>query len=157
MEEISASKFQGQHAGQFRYESWCSATKTEIQCGCFPRNFAKFQNSYFQNNFWELLLKIKQEGERRVVTFVVSGFYMFQVSYLLSYETIFFLRNFCIEEPFNLDYIIHFYKPKKGLSCAIFTLKILVEKYLVGQMIKVLPGNLSTCNLSWLRYNTISQ
>ena len=76
------------------------------------------------------------------MTFVVSGFYMFQVSYLLSYETIFFLRNFCIEEPFNLDYIIHFYKPKKGLSCAIFTLKILVEKYLVGQMIKVLPGNL---------------
>ena len=62
------------------------------------------------------------------MTFVVSGFYLFQISYLLSHETIFFLRNFCIEEPFTLDYAIHFYKPKKGFSRAIFTLKILVAE-----------------------------
>ena len=35
--EITASKFPGQHAAQFifcRYESLCSATKTEIHLGC---------------------------------------------------------------------------------------------------------------------------
>ena len=39
-----------------------------------------------------------------------------------------FSTNFCIEDSFNLDYVIHFYKPKKGFSSAIFTIKILVAE-----------------------------
>ena len=45
LREKTASKSQGQHAGQFnsfRYESPCIATKTEIHRECFPWNFAKF-------------------------------------------------------------------------------------------------------------------
>ena len=45
LREKSASKSQGQHAGQFnsfRYESPCVATKIEIHRECFPWNFAKF-------------------------------------------------------------------------------------------------------------------
>ena len=44
-QEITASKFQGQHAVPFnicRYEGLCPATKTKIHSGYFPRNFAKF-------------------------------------------------------------------------------------------------------------------
>ena len=39
-----------------------------------------------------------------------------------------FSANFCIVEPFNLDYVIRFYKPKKELSGAIFTIQVLVAK-----------------------------
>ena len=31
-------------------------------------------------------------------------------------------------EPFNLDYVINFYKPKKEPCCPVFTIKILVAK-----------------------------
>ena len=37
-----------------------------------------------------------------------------------------FSTNFHVAEPFNLDYVIHFYISQKGLSCPVFTIKILV-------------------------------
>ena len=43
--EITASKFQGQHAPQFNFckcVRLCPATKTEIPFECFPWNLAKF-------------------------------------------------------------------------------------------------------------------
>ena len=39
-----------------------------------------------------------------------------------------FSTNFHIAELFNLDHVIRFYKPKKELSSAIFTIKILVAE-----------------------------
>ena len=53
--ETTASKFQGQHAAKFkfyRYKGLYPATKTKIHRWSFPRNFAKFQNSYFLEYFW---------------------------------------------------------------------------------------------------------
>ena len=41
-----------------------------------------------------------------------------------------FSTNFHIAEPFNLDYVIYFYKPKKGLNIPVFTIKILVAEIL---------------------------
>ena len=38
--------------------------------------------------------------------------------------------NFCRAEPFSLDYVINFNKPKKGLSFLVFTIKILVSEIL---------------------------
>ena len=51
-------------------------------------------------------------------------------------------------EPFNLDYVINFYKPKKEPCFAVFTIKILVAKCLVAirQLIKVLPDSLPCVN-----------
>ena len=39
-----------------------------------------------------------------------------------------FATNFRIAEPFNLDYVIRFYKLKKELSSSIFTIKALVAE-----------------------------
>ena len=70
---------------------------------------------------------------------MVSGFQFFHM------KQCFFSTNFRIVEPFNLDYVIHFNIPKKGLSSLVFNIKILlVETF--GQTIKVLPGNLSFIN-----------
>ena len=59
--------------------------------------------------------------------------------HLLSHETISFLHK-CLysrAEPFNLEYVIRFYKPKKKLSGAIFTIKILVAKtFGLGRQLK---------------------
>ena len=63
--EISASKFQGQHATQFsRYEGLCPATKTEIHCGFSNGILQKFRAASFKNNFGGLLLKRKQRRRR---------------------------------------------------------------------------------------------
>ena len=51
---------------------------------------------------------------------LVSGFHYFQGSY--------FPTNFRVAKPFNLDYVIHFYKPKKGLTSPVFIIKILVAE-----------------------------
>ena len=61
-----------------------------------------------------------------------------------------FSTNFRIAEPFNLDYVIHFYILNTGLSSPVFPINILVVEYLVAvrQVIKELPGNLSPGNLS---------
>ena len=48
-----------------------------------------------------------------------------------------FSINFCITEPFNLDYVVRFYKPKKELDSAIFTIKFLVvETFGLGRQLK---------------------
>ena len=57
-----------------------------------------------------------------------------------------FSKNISIAEPFHLDYIIHFYIPKKGLSGPVFTIKILLADIAIRQIIKVLPRNLSDLN-----------
>ena len=67
-----------------------------------------------------------------------------------------FSTNFCTAKPFNLNCIIHFYKPKKGLSTInlrkglvpFFPIKILMTEILVAirQIIKILPGNLPRVN-----------
>ena len=45
--------------------------------------------------------------------------------------------NFRIAEPFNLDYVIRFYKLKKELSSAINTIKLLVaEAFSLGRQLK---------------------
>ena len=55
--------------------------------------------------------------------------------------------NFRIEEPFNLDYVIHFYIYEKGLSSPVCTIKVLMaEMFGFRQIIRVLPGNLPRVN-----------
>ena len=58
--EISASKFQGEHAAQFRYGGPCSVTKTEIHRECFLQNF---RTASFENNFGVLLLEEEKDVE----------------------------------------------------------------------------------------------
>ena len=56
--------------------------------------------------------------------------------FIKSWNNLFF-TNFRIVEPFNLDYVIRFCKPKKELSYAIFTIKILVaETFGLGTQLK---------------------
>ena len=109
--EIPASKFQGQHAGQFRYGGLCSTTKTKIHRESFLRNF---RTTTFENNFGGAASEKKTESRRRMCS------------------------NSCgFTEPFNFDYAIRFYKPKKELSSAIFTIKILVaETFSLGRQLK---------------------
>ena len=86
------------------------------------------------------VLKRKQ---RRVcaLNFVVWGFDFFQGIYFLSHETIFFVYKFSHGEAFQflflfqfLSNVIGFYKFKKELSSAIFTIKILVaETFRLGR------------------------
>ena len=57
--EISASKFQGEHAAQFRYSGPCSVAKTEIHHGCFLQNF---RTATFENNFGRLLLEEEKDA-----------------------------------------------------------------------------------------------
>ena len=48
-----------------------------------------------------------------------------------------FSTNFHVAEPFNLDHVFRFYKTKKELSGAIFTIKILVaETFGLGRELK---------------------
>ena len=84
--EISALKFQQQHAAQFRYDGLCSETKTEIHCGCFLRNF---RTATFENNFGGL----EEEND---------GFRCLLFSrHILSHETIFFLHKFLYSGAFQ--------------------------------------------------------
>ena len=51
-QEITASKFQGQHATQFnRFEGLCLATKADIQRGFSNEILRKFRAASFENNF----------------------------------------------------------------------------------------------------------
>ena len=77
-----------------------------------------FRTATFDNNFGELLLKRKQSRRR---AFVISDFHFFLGSYLLSHKTVFFLHKFSLSGAFQFDYVIHFYKPKKGLSSPDFS------------------------------------
>ena len=53
-------------------------------------------------------------GESREVALEVPGFHFYQDSYSVMKQSSFSI-NFHIANIFNLDYVIHFYKPKKGI------------------------------------------
>ena len=57
----------------------------------------------------------------QVFTFSRTVIYEFMKQYSFS-------TNFCIVEPFNWNYVIYFYIPKKGLTSPVFTIKILVAE-----------------------------
>ena len=73
----------------------------------------------------------KTGGEGCAGTLVVSGSQFFWENMKQSFST-----NFRIAESSNLDYVIHFCKPERGLSGPVFTIKILVAEifdcYLAG-------------------------
>ena len=87
--EITASKFQRQHATQFnRYEGLFLATKAEICCE-FSNGICKIfeqlvSRIFLDGYFW----KENRAGEGHAVTLVVSGFHT--VIYLLCHETMCF-------------------------------------------------------------------
>ena len=64
-QEITASKFQAQHATLFNiYESLCPATKAEIPRGFSNGILQNFRQASFENNFGGLLLERKQRWRR---------------------------------------------------------------------------------------------
>ena len=93
--EITASKFQGQHAAQFsfcRYEGLYPPTKTKIH-RVLPIEFCKILEQLLS----KIILRDCVWKENRVnrETLLVSGFHFFQGSYfILSHETMFFLHKF---------------------------------------------------------------
>ena len=87
-QEITTSKFQGQHAAQ------------KPTAGVFHRIFQNFRTATFENNFGGLFLKRKKRSRRHICKL------------LKKYS---FLTNFL-----HLDYVIHIYKQKKGLSSLVF-------------------------------------
>ena len=130
--EISASKFQGQHATQLsRYEGLCPATKTEIHCGFSNGILQNFRAASFKNNFGGLLLKRKQE-EKDVqwpLWFQVFTFSR-RAIYLLSHEAMYFLYKFLHSRSFQLELyyqfllggattMCHFFHPSVHLLCII--------------------------------------
>ena len=111
--EITASKFQGQHAAQFnfcRYEGLCPVTDAKIHRGFSNGILQNFRTATFENNFGKLLLKKTPRSRGNRVTIMVSGFQVVST-------------NFRIAEPSNLDYVIHFCIPKKRLSSPVITIK----------------------------------
>ena len=65
--EITALKFQGQHAAQFnfnRYEGLCPPTKHKSTAGVSDGILQNFRTATLENNFWGLLLKRKQRKKR---------------------------------------------------------------------------------------------
>ena len=83
IEDISSSKFQGQHAAQFnRYENLSPATKTEMHRRFFNGILRNFRGTSFENNFWGLLLKRKQRRRRTRSDPCGFRFSLFQGSYL---------------------------------------------------------------------------
>ena len=92
----------------------------------FPIEFCKMLEQLLRRiilggYFW----KENKEEEGRALIVAVSGFHFFQGSYFLSHERMFFLH---MAELFNLNYVMHFYIPKKGLSSPVFTIKNLVAE-----------------------------
>ena len=145
----TASKFQGQHAAQFnfcKYEGLCSASETAIQREFSNENLQNFRTTTLENNFWKAASEKKTEKEKDTqwpLQFQVFTFCVAVIHWVMKQCS--FSTNFHTAELFDLDYVIHFYIPKKGLGSPVFNIKILVVKYLVviRQIIKVLPGNLS--------------
>ena len=64
--------------------------------------------------------KKKNGGKGHAVTFAVSGFHFFQGTYSQVMKQSSFSTNFCIVELLSLNYVIRFYKPKKGLFLSRF-------------------------------------
>ena len=92
--EITASKFQGQHAKQFNsYEGLYLATKTKTHRGFSNGTLRNFRAAIFENNFRKLLLKRK---ERRRRTRSDSCGFMFSLfpGQLFIYQAMHFLYKF---------------------------------------------------------------
>ena len=124
-QEITASKFQWQHAAQFNFcvdmKVYALQLKLKSTVGVSNGILKNFRTANFENKFRGLPLKRKQR-RRTAATLAVSGFHFFT----LIMKQCSFSTNFCIAESVNLDCIIHIYIPKKGLSSPVFTIKILV-------------------------------
>ena len=86
-----------------------------------------FRTATLENNFGGLLLKGNQRRRR---TRSDPRRFMFSLFlgqlFIKSWNNVLSPQIFCITEPSNLDYVIHFHIPKKGLSSPVFTITILV-------------------------------
>ena len=58
--------------------------------------------------------KENRGGLGSIVTLGISGLHFLQGSYSYGMKQSFFSTNFHLAKLFNLDYGIHFYRPKKG-------------------------------------------
>ena len=125
----------------------CPATKTEIHRGISNGILWNLRAASFKNNFGELLLKRNQRRRRTRSDPCSFRFSLFpgQLFIYQAMKQCTFSTNFRIVALFNLDYVIHFYKLKKGLSNPVFTITVLAVNIFVS----------FTCK--WVCYNAISQ
>ena len=79
-----------------------------------------FTHTIRQQGHGTLFAKKKNGGKGHAVTFAVSGFHFFQGTYSQVMKQSSFSTNFCIVELLSLNYVIRFYKPKKGLFLSRF-------------------------------------
>ena len=101
--------------------------KQKSTMGVFNVILPNFRTAIFENNFGWLFLKRQQRRKMQnhlwFQVFTFSRTVIYEVMKQYSFST-----NFCIVEPFNLDYVIYFYIPTKGLTSPVFTIKILVAE-----------------------------
>ena len=111
----------------------CPATKTEIHRGFSNGILRNFRAASFENNFGRLLLKRRQR--RRTCSDPCGFRFSLFPGQLFIYQAMkqcTFSTNFRIVALFNLDYVIHFYKLKKGLSNPVFTITVLAVNIFVS-------------------------
>ena len=118
--------------------------KQKSNAGVFHGILRNFRTATFQNDFERLLLKRKQGRRRSRSDRSSFRFSLFPEQLFISHEIIFFLSKFSHSETFQLDYVLHFYKPKRWLLLS----KFQWQKYLVviRKKIKVLHDNLPRVN-----------
>ena len=131
--------------------------KQKLTADVFHEILQNFRTATLENNLGGCFWKENRGDKGRGVTLVVSGdLYCFQGSYLVMKKSS-FSTNFRIAEPFNLDYVVHFYKRKNGLICPVFTIKVLVAEtfgcYYANNWSTAWRS--STCK--WVRYTAINQ
>ena len=103
--------------------------KQKSTTGVFHGILRNFRTATFENNFSGAASEKKTKIEKGahcslwLQVFTTSRAVIFEITKQSSFST-----NFHIAEPFNLDYVIHFYKPKKGLRSPVFTIKILMAE-----------------------------
>ena len=131
--------------------------KQKFTAGFFHEILQNFRTATLENNLGGCLWKENRGDKGRGVTLVVSGdLYFFQSSCLVMKQSS-FSTNFRITEPFNLDYLVNFYKRKNGLICPVFTIKVLVAETFGCYY----SNNWSTawrfCTCKWVRYTATKQ
>ena len=89
--------------------------------GVFHEILRNFRTASLENNCDGATSKKKIRRGGLAVPLMVSGFCFLQGSYLQVMKQSPFSINI-----WNLDYVIQFYKPKKGLDSLVLTIKILV-------------------------------
>ena len=82
----------------------------------------------------------KERTRKASSDLVVSDFSFFKDNYSEVLKQSSFSTNLCIAEPLDLNYVIHFYRPKKGLLLSSFQWKKCLV--LVRKIIKVAYDNL---------------